>query len=112
MFDSDHPKVAEAKEEFERLRCRELFNYVPRPEIPKECSDLLNSVSLYAFEGGLNKPCECDNTGSESTLCDKYTGQCPCKKNVDGRRCDRCAPGTYGFGADGCKRELAHLTTK
>lgn len=27
---------------------------------------------------------------------------CPCKTNVVGRRCDRCAPGTYGFGPNGC----------
>ena len=46
--------------------------------------------------------CNCDITGSESSLCDKYTGQCPCKSNVGGRTCDRCQPGFYGFGADGC----------
>ena len=73
--------------------------------VPPECAVLLNSVSYYLFDGGLNKPCECDPTGSESTLCDKYSGQCACKRNVVGRRCDRCAPGTFGFGADGCQRE-------
>ena len=46
--------------------------------------------------------CDCDPTGSESTICDPYGGQCKCKPNVDGRRCDICAPGTYGFSPQGC----------
>ena len=95
----------EAKQVFDELNCRSYFLTVPRGDVPKNCSDALNSISYYAFDGGLNKPCECDPTGSESTLCDKYTGECPCKKNVVGRRCDRCAPGTYGFSSEGCKRE-------
>eukprot|EP00094_Tigriopus_californicus_P009037 TCALIF_08711-PA protein Name:"Similar to LanB1 Laminin subunit beta-1 (Drosophila melanogaster)" AED:0.08 eAED:0.08 QI:0/0.86/0.81/1/0.86/0.87/16/623/1807 len=97
------PMAEQKREEYENYRCRDLFLAVPTPEIPEECRALLNSISYYTFEGGYNKPCECDNTGSESTLCDKYTGRCPCKKNVVGRRCDRCAPGTFGFGASGCQ---------
>jgi laminin beta 1 len=101
----DTPRGEEAKALFQDLDCSSYFLGVPHPDVPKNCSDLLNSISYFTFDGGLNKPCECDNTGSESTLCDKYTGECPCKRNVVGRRCDRCAPGTYGFGADGCKRK-------
>ena len=47
--------------------------------------------------------CECNPTGSHSAFCDNYGGNCHCKPNVVGRRCDRCAPGTYGFGPEGCK---------
>lgn len=46
--------------------------------------------------------CHCDPTGSVSKLCSEYGGNCQCKPNVVGRRCDRCAPGTYGFGPEGC----------
>lgn len=46
--------------------------------------------------------CECDPTGSRSYECDPLGGQCDCKPNVVGRRCDKCAPGTYGFGPEGC----------
>jgi len=44
--------------------------------------------------------------GSLSSECEPAGGQCTCKPNVVGRRCNRCAPGTYDFGPDGCKREL------
>uniref|UniRef100_A0A8C5ASR3 Laminin, beta 2-like n=1 Tax=Gadus morhua TaxID=8049 RepID=A0A8C5ASR3_GADMO len=47
-------------------------------------------------------PCQCDPQGSVSADCEKVGGQCLCKPNVIGRRCDQCAPGTYGFGQQGC----------
>lgn len=60
----------------------------------------LTCVSIFA---GLE--CECDPTGSVSKFCNEYGGFCTCKPNVVGRRCDRCAPGTYGFSPEGCKGE-------
>lgn len=50
--------------------------------------------------------CQCDPTGSTSAICDSLGGQCPCKPNVVGRKCNRCAPGTYGFGPEGCKSKF------
>ncbi|MEQ2218164.1 hypothetical protein XENOCAPTIV_030385, partial [Xenoophorus captivus] len=50
----------------------------------------------------LHAACQCDPQGSISSECDKVGGQCRCKANVIGRRCDQCAPGTYGFGVSGC----------
>uniref|UniRef100_A0A8C7YII1 Laminin subunit beta-1 n=1 Tax=Oryzias sinensis TaxID=183150 RepID=A0A8C7YII1_9TELE len=46
--------------------------------------------------------CQCDPQGSLSSECNRVGGQCRCKPNVMGRRCDQCAPGTYGFGVSGC----------
>ncbi len=46
--------------------------------------------------------CNCDPQGSVSSMCDVRGGQCRCRPNVIGRRCDQCAPGTYGFGPSGC----------
>lgn len=52
-------------------------------------------------------PCECNPDGSvDGGLCDPVTGQCVCKQNVEGERCDRCKCGFYGFSRDdpsGCQ---------
>lgn len=41
--------------------------------------------------------CECHPQGSLSALCDQVTGQCSCRREVDGQRCSRCLPGFFGF---------------
>ena len=105
------PIAVQKKQEYDAYRCQDYFLTLPKPDIPKHCTELLNSISYYTFEGGLNKPCKCDPTGSESTLCDKYTGQCPCKRNVVGRMCERCAQGNFGFGPNGCSRKFSIMTT-
>ncbi|XP_060691277.1 laminin subunit beta-1 isoform X1 [Hemiscyllium ocellatum] len=60
-------------------------------------------------------PCDCDPVGSlEGGICDSDTdldfaiigGQCRCKENVRGTRCDRCKEGFYGLSMDnphGCQ---------
>lgn len=41
------------------------------------------------------KPCNCSPEGSHSTQCDAVTGQCQCKKNWKGKRCDEIESGYY-----------------
>lgn len=51
--------------------------------------------------------CNCDPTGTKrdgngTLICDAIGGQCQCKQFVIGQKCDRCAPGSFGFGQNGC----------
>ncbi|XP_050565519.1 laminin subunit alpha-2 [Cygnus atratus] len=49
------------------------------------------------------QPCHCHINGSISEICDSKTGQCECKANVIGRRCDVCKPETFGLQSSrGC----------
>uniref|UniRef100_A0A8C9W1A7 Basement membrane-specific heparan sulfate proteoglycan core protein n=1 Tax=Scleropages formosus TaxID=113540 RepID=A0A8C9W1A7_SCLFO len=52
--------------------------------------------------------CDCSVAGSAGQTCDAErrlcscsdrTGQCTCKVNVQGLKCDRCRPGTFGLSA-------------
>ncbi|VDM17994.1 unnamed protein product [Wuchereria bancrofti] len=69
-------------------------------ELPDVCVRYICPVAAMLLNRSLE--CECDATGSRSGICSGKGGQCDCKPNVIGRRCDRCAVGTYGFGPSGC----------
>lgn len=96
-------KAAEfRKHEYERYHCNDPSYYGSNlRDKPEICKKLDNSIATYIFNGAFS--CQCDPQGSVSKLCDANGGYCPCKPNVVGRRCDRCAPGTYGFSPEGCK---------
>ena len=49
--------------------------------------------------------CECHLAGSVNPVCNKTTGQCPCKAHSLGRQCDVCPSGYYGLSVnnpEGC----------
>lgn len=90
------------REEFDRYNCGDSYYYsLYKVNIPEVCKKYQASIGFYVQDGA--QSCHCDMTGSTSHQCDDYGGQCPCKSNVVGRRCDRCAPGTHGFSSNGCK---------
>ncbi|KAF2361238.1 Laminin G domain [Trinorchestia longiramus] len=53
------------------------------------------------------RACDCDPGGTRSDVCEAHgrcqcdqRGQCPCKPNATGRRCDRCRGATFGLDAE------------
>ncbi|KAM9666921.1 laminin subunit alpha-2 [Trichechus inunguis] len=49
------------------------------------------------------QPCRCNVNGSFSEACHTQTGQCECRPNVQGWKCDECKPETFGLkSARGC----------
>ena len=89
------------KQDFETYRCASYVLNAQKRPLPDVCKKYLSSIGFLEFNGA--QECSCDLTGSESGICDPLGGQCQCKPNVIGRTCDRCAPGFYGFGPEGCK---------
>ncbi|KAF5404743.1 Laminin beta 1 [Paragonimus heterotremus] len=74
-----------------------------RSGLPQECEVYFRLPRVSWREtGSVAERCMCNSTGSQTDICDKLTGQCPCKPGVVGRSCDRCAPYHYDFGAMGC----------
>ncbi|ETE60016.1 Laminin subunit beta-1, partial [Ophiophagus hannah] len=71
------------------------------PQLP----DHWEKATINVYRPGQIPPstCQCDPQGSLSSVCDPNGGHCQCRPNVVGRRCDKCAPGTFGFGPTGCK---------
>ncbi|KAG9356119.1 hypothetical protein JZ751_000963 [Albula glossodonta] len=59
------------------------------------CQDSARSLVAHFNDGAL--PCECNQAGSTGPTCAPMGGQCPCKPNIIGRQCTRCAVGHYGF---------------
>ncbi|XP_072276732.1 laminin subunit beta-2 isoform X2 [Pyxicephalus adspersus] len=101
MFIAGDPASIQRKEAFERFQCHSSNINVIKSATNEVCTKLITSMSSVIHDGAL--ACNCDPQGSVSTECDPYGGQCRCKPNVIGRQCDRCAPGTYGFGPSGCR---------
>ncbi|XP_031783644.1 laminin subunit alpha [Nasonia vitripennis] len=59
------------------------------------CRDSVFSLTTNYNSGAL--PCSCDIDGTRSFECEKFGGQCPCKDNIIGRRCNICKTGYFGF---------------
>lgn len=98
---SGSPAADDRRRLFEENRCNETF-YELEYELraTPECKTLIDTTGIYINNGSVQ--CNCNPTGSLSKKCTEFGGECPCKANVVGRQCDRCAPGTYGFGPEGC----------
>ncbi|EHB00446.1 Usherin [Heterocephalus glaber] len=66
----------------------------------RQCEDCLEgSFYLAQNDSFLCLPCDCDTSGTVngSLVCDKATGQCPCKPGVTGLPCNQCEPHRYNL---------------
>uniref|UniRef100_A0A8C9W398 Laminin, beta 2-like n=1 Tax=Scleropages formosus TaxID=113540 RepID=A0A8C9W398_SCLFO len=96
-FQGNHPAAKHRREEMVHYMCLESFRILTPLEARCE-----RSPSLSLLPQINPADCDCDPQGSLGAECQRIGGQCPCKPNVMGRRCDQCAPGSFGFGPHGC----------
>uniref|UniRef100_H0WHJ4 Laminin subunit alpha-5 n=1 Tax=Otolemur garnettii TaxID=30611 RepID=H0WHJ4_OTOGA len=81
--------------------CEELTGrcICPPRTIPPDC--LLCQPQTFGCHPLVGcEECNCSRPGVQELTdpaCDRDSGQCRCRPNVAGRRCDICAPGFYGF---------------
>ncbi|CAH1391978.1 unnamed protein product [Nezara viridula] len=59
------------------------------------CRSAIFSLTTHFNNGALN--CRCHPDGSYTLQCEPFGGQCKCKENIIGRRCQRCKTGYYQF---------------
>lgn len=94
------PENEQKAVEFRNFQC-DIGQLNVKKNFHDRCTKPFTSVSFYVNDGAY--PCDCDTTGSTETQCDTIGGQCKCRPNVIGRRCDRCAPGFHSFSVNGCE---------
>ncbi|XP_004376015.1 usherin [Trichechus manatus latirostris] len=76
----------------------------------RQCNECLEGYFYLQQQNNsfLCLPCNCDKTGTVngSLLCEKSTGQCPCKLGVTGLHCNQCKPHRYNLTSgnfQGCR---------
>ncbi|KAM9016840.1 usherin [Ara ararauna] len=66
----------------------------------RQCDECLDGYyKVQENDSFICLPCNCDKAGTVigSLLCDKSTGQCPCKAGVTGLQCSQCMLHTYNL---------------
>ncbi|CAH8537923.1 unnamed protein product [Dicrocoelium dendriticum] len=104
LVPTDDSGLARRCEAYREIAMRILSGHTEdRSGLPTECEVYFRLPRVSWREtGSVAERCSCNTTGSQTDVCDKLTGQCPCKAGVVGRKCDRCAPYHYDFSATGC----------
>uniref|UniRef100_A0A672SL20 Laminin subunit beta-2-like n=1 Tax=Sinocyclocheilus grahami TaxID=75366 RepID=A0A672SL20_SINGR len=100
-FRGDDAPDESRRQEMELYMCLDSFMTLPMPALAELCTTLICSISAIMYNGALGES-HSDEVKAEDPSTMSFGGQCHCKPNVIGRKCDQCAPGTYGFGPYGC----------
>ena len=65
-------------------------------------------LDVYSVSGDVGcQSCDCHAVGSVVSKCNEDTGQCLCRENVMGRRCDQCTEDFAGMDELGCKGKMS-----
>ena len=82
--------------------CEECQNGTYGDPLNQECKGTVTSIMTddlvwrsfvttdFAWQSRIFTACGCDPVGSLGSDCDRATGQCVCKRNVEGRNCSSC----------------------
>nr|XP_004550571.2 laminin subunit alpha-2 isoform X4 [Maylandia zebra] len=70
------------------LRCRQGYG-------GKSCDSCAAGYYGDAIIAKDCQPCQCHTNGSVSEVCNQETGECHCKENVLGQKCDKCRPNSW-----------------
>ncbi|KAK5616507.1 hypothetical protein CRENBAI_009395 [Crenichthys baileyi] len=70
------------------LRCRQGYDGVT-------CDSCADGYYGDAITLQNCQPCQCHINGSVSEVCNKENGQCQCRENVVGQKCDKCMPNCW-----------------
>uniref|UniRef100_G3RPK3 Laminin subunit alpha-3 n=1 Tax=Gorilla gorilla gorilla TaxID=9595 RepID=G3RPK3_GORGO len=89
-----HKKSMDKSLEF-ITNCGKNSFYLDPQTASRFCKNSARSLVAFYHKGAL--PCECHPTGATGPHCSPEGGQCPCRPNIIGRQCTRCATGHYGF---------------
>ncbi|VUZ45681.1 unnamed protein product [Hymenolepis diminuta] len=101
--DGDASVIAEYCESYREIYERILDGEIEPNRLPQRCQAYFNiPESQWKDESAVAVPCECNVTGSVTPICDKLTGQCPCRPGVVGRKCNQCDVYHYHFSSSGC----------
>lgn len=113
LFKARDSDALQRKQLYEKYGCKSYYVTANKADTaPEVCKKLQFSISSTIHNGALS--CNCDpvgtmSNGSSVLTCQAAGGQCPCKPGVIGQRCDRCAPGHFGYGKDGCTGKFSNF---
>ncbi|KAL5250259.1 hypothetical protein ACHWQZ_G016108 [Mnemiopsis leidyi] len=85
--------------------CMEIIFIHPRPVLVDQFPDCVPvyDIVVPTITNGTVR-CNCDRDGAyEPDRCDLEGGQCNCKPNVQGLKCDQCKPSFFNLGPEGCE---------